>query len=167
VTTPCETVVLQSTGDAITVACDEFTLSLGGDEYTLSLAEGPPGVQGPPGTDGGATQEFIAADAVSGHRVVYVTASGQCAYPDITQAAHVRALAGVTDAAASAGATVAVRQRGLISHSGWTWTPGELVFCGVGGVPTQTQPVPHARAIGVATSATAIWLDLSPLIVLV
>jgi hypothetical protein len=74
--------------------------------------------------------------------------------------------AGVTRMATIAGDPINVVRSGLLSESGWTWTPNAPIFIGANGMLTQTQPTAGnpVRRIGWAISATELNLDPYPII---
>ncbi len=114
---------------------------------------------------GGIVQEpdltLVAAEILGGHRLVSTDAAGKAHYTDITVAADVAALTGMTTGAAVAGASATVRTAGQIVEPSWAWTPGLPVFCGANAIPTQVCPATgHLVIIGVALSATALLLRI-------
>jgi hypothetical protein len=70
---------------------------------------------------------------------------------------------GMTLGAATSGATVNVQRVGSVTHSGWAWTPGEPVFLGTSGLPTQTPPSDgFVQVIGHAEAADTLFLSIEP-----
>lgn len=112
------------------------------------------GPRGDPGT----TQTVTAAVTLSGHRVVVLTPEGATpADPD--DPAHAWTAVAVTLGAALAGQPVQVAAAGTITEPSWAWTPLQPVYAGPAGVLTQTPPTTGwLRVVGVATSATSLWL---------
>lgn len=90
--------------------------------------QGPRGIegaQGTPGAPGGANLVLNAAATVNGHRVVAINADGTVTHLDLSEA---EAALGVSLNAALAGEPVTVQRTGLVSHSGWAWTPNTPIF---------------------------------------
>lgn len=102
-----------------------------------------------------------ASQALSGHRVVILTAAG-LAYPDLANVEHADAIAGVTVSAASQGAATIYQNDGAMSDPSWAWSIGPL-FCGPSGVLVQSPPAgAWLRQIGEALSPTSIIIHLFP-----
>lgn len=121
-----------------------------------------PGVQGRAGQDGGTTEARIAATDLGGHRIVRSTSGTAVGYADCTNAAHGDDTLGMTIGAALAGDAVQVQARGPVSFNGWAWTPGEPVFLGASGQPTQAPPAgAFEQVIGYAEDATTIHLRIA------
>lgn len=100
---------------------------------------GPAGPTGPSGTGDEITR--TAAEPISGHTVVATSgASGQLVPADSADTAMAPAVLGIITSAVEAGASVTVRAQGEVEESGWSWTPGQFIFCGADGVLTQTPP---------------------------
>lgn len=124
--------------------------------------QGPPGPAGPIGPTGGSTVAKVAAQTLSGHRIVRTVDATQVDYCDADTLAHRDTLLGMTTGAAISGAAVNVQAAGEIDEPSWTWTPGQPVFCGPNGTLTQTYSAAweFARIVGWAQSATRIWFSL-------
>jgi hypothetical protein len=73
--------------------------------------------------------------------------------------------AGVTRMATVAGDPINVVRSGLMTETGWNWTPNQPIFISNQGVLTQTLPTGGPiRRIGWAVSPTQINLDPYPII---
>lgn len=107
----------------------------------------------------------IAAEALSGHRVVTPKPDGTLDYASNDNIAHVQAPLWVTTGAAAAGAQAIALMLGTIVEPTWAWTPGP-VYLGANGVLTQTPPTaPGAvflASVGTATAATSLYVDRGP-----
>jgi len=132
----------------------------------LEISEqGPHGPPGPQGLSGSAVSSYFSAVGVSGHIAVVLDADGQCRAADASVPAD-HAVAGLTIGAAAAGAPAVVVDRGILEHSGWSFSPGSPVFLGLAGAITQTLPESAAfcKVLGVAVSPTRISVNFQPAI---
>lgn len=106
--------------------------------------------------------------AITAYNVVSISGIGQATAPDITVIADGLGIIGIaTSAASGSGLSINVQPIGVVSNSAWTWTPGAPVWCGAGGVPTQTAPTGAGnwvRKVGVAVSATDMEIQLGELV---
>jgi hypothetical protein len=109
----------------------------------------------------GNTVQRTAAQALSGHRVVRTTDATVVDYCDAGTGSHQHALLGVTAESAAAGTAVNVQTSGALTELAWSWTPGLPIFCGLGGVLTQSFSPAWAwsRIVAWAQSPTVIWID--------
>ena len=128
-----------------------------GQTLTLSIA-GEQGLPGPPGP-AGSDLSSVAALTLNGHRAV-AWQSGELVHADSSNPAHVFALAGMIESAASAGDTVLVKAAGVVTYSGWSWSAGP-VWYGTDGSLTQTQPAGYPRVIG-RGDGTRLFIDIQP-----
>lgn len=125
--------------------------------------QGPRGVQGVPGPAGGVSELRTASEGLGGHRIVRSTGAGTVGYASSDNADHGDDTLGMTIGAATSGATVNVQRVGPVTHSGWAWTPGEPVFLGTNGLPTQTPPSDgFVQVIGHAEAADTLFLSVEP-----
>lgn len=98
---------------------------------------------------------------LGGHRVVTIHGT----YADCTDLTHAEAVVGVSAQAVAAGGEVMVQRAGVMSESGWSWTPGAAVYLGEEGLLRQTPPPEgFLMVIGIAASATSILIDIQPAI---
>lgn len=133
------------------------------EQELLEVAvQGPPGPQGPQGVSGGAAGAVTLAEAVGGHRAVYLTAAGAL-YADAGTAEHAGRVAGITTQAGAAGASVLVQSAGFMTEPSWAWVPGGDIWLGLSGVLTQTIPpaAAFAQRLGYAVTPTDIWVEIS------
>lgn len=159
---------------AVTVVAMPYVTADGTDSRVTVLSVDTPitvvsagfGVQGATGPRGeGRLSTYDAAVPVSGHTVLTLNAVGLVLPADPTDPTHANGIVGISTGAAAEGETASVATSGLLTHSGWTFTPGLPVFIGVAGVITQTPPVAAwQKAVGVALSATSIVIELQPAI---
>lgn len=123
--------------------------------------QGPPGPRGEPGPAGGSAVVRTAGATISALRAVYERDG--LIYPlDYRDEDSVALLLGIALTAADPGGEVTVQRSGALTDSSWTWSYGPL-WLGVDGAITQTPPDDGFDvAIGVATAATSILLDIQP-----
>ncbi len=109
-----------------------------------------------------------AAGVITAYDVVSINAIGQAIAPNITVVADGLGIIGIaTTAASGSGLSINVQPIGVVSNPVWTWTPGAPVWCGAGGVLTQTAPTGAGnwvRKIGVAVSATDMEIQIGELV---
>jgi len=134
--------------------CDVYVVSKTGNIRKVSTGA----------TSGAGHATLVAASTVSGHRVVKYATATEVSHAD-SDAASLAVIAGVSTNAAVTGGEVDVVTSGMVEHAGWAFTPGAPVFCGALGVPTQTPTSVALRQVGVAISATAILVEIGPLII--
>ncbi len=121
----------------------------------------PEDLLGTPGGGGTNKLELIAADNLSGHRVICSNGVGLARYASNDAPADAHAALGISTNAAVAGAPVTIQYAGKLVEPGWTWTPNMPVFCGVDGVLTQEAPTTgFVLIVGVATAATALVVGI-------
>lgn len=115
------------------------------------VAQGP----GPAGAG------YLAAVALSGHRVVAVI-GGQLVYADPGSAGHKLSVVGITPGAANAGEIARPVSAGQMDEPGWAWVPGLPVYAGTLGTLTQTPPGPPGwlRIVGVAQTSTRLLVAM-------
>lgn len=117
------------------------------------------GVQGVPGPAGGAQFDAIAVGSVNANTVVCAVAGG-VSNPDITNPLDVLSIVGIATVAGSGGQTLTVMALGPLTVSGANFSLGP-VYCGTGGVLTQTLPgVGAILQVGVATSSTTLQVAI-------
>lgn len=108
--------------------------------------------------------DSTANGALSAETVVAIDAAG-CHNPDLTDAADVQKIIGVTSNAAASGASVTVLTVGTLVEAGWSWSPGPIYCAGSGGALTQTAPTTGAVVqVATAISATKIQVGIRPAI---
>lgn len=127
----------------------------------LAGVRGRPGPRGEPGPAGGAAVLRTAGATVSALQAVYERDG--LVYPlDYRDEDSVSLLLGIALTAAGTGGEVTVQRSGALTDSSWTWSYGPL-WLGAAGAITQTPPDDGFDvAIGVATAATSILLDIQP-----
>lgn len=103
---------------------------------------------------------LTAGGALSALRAVTTNSSGQAVYASNATLADAQVV-GVTMAAASNGAQVAVKTFGPISDASWNWTKG-AVYLSTNGQLTQTAPSGGAVIVqvGRALTATQLFVDV-------
>lgn len=117
-------------------------------------AQGPAGPEGPVGPAGGDVIVLPAVSDLGGHRVVR-SIVGFVGYADAYDADHGDDVLGVTLGAAVTGEDVQVQVAGVITEPSWAFTPGEPVFAGADGIPTQSPPTDAAFLLVIGFAVTA------------
>lgn len=135
-----------------------------GVDLVYAGQQGPRGAQGVAGPEGGTSETRVAAAVLGGHRLVRSVSASEVGYADPSDPTHGDDTLGLTLGAAAAGADVQVQRTGQVVHAGWAWTPGEPVFLGPAGVPTQSPAAEAAfeQVIGYAEDATTLNLRIEP-----
>ena len=126
--------------------------------------QGPPGGPGPAGAPGGALLTGTAGAALSGHMALAYDDDGELIYASADDPDHALSLAGVSTGAAALGAQVTVQRNDVLTHAGWSWTPGAPVFLGLNGALVQTRAVGRVflKPIGLALTAQRLMLAIQP-----
>jgi hypothetical protein len=141
----------------INVRRDDLTVGLTTQNVTLEIASGGlvPLV---------ADLSLNAGEALSALRAVTSDANGDAVYASNDTLANAQVI-GITETAASSGASVAIRTSGLMTDSNWNWTKG-TIYLGTNGQLTQTAPSGGAFVVHVARAltATTIQIDIDTLI---
>ena len=125
--------------------------------------QGPPGPPGPAGADAPAS---YASAGVNACQVVYLTTAGSVAAASAGNITHAGRIVGMTESAAAAGSTVSVRRSGSVVNAAWNLSPGQRYYLQAGGeIGTGTDNLAFVQKIGVAESATSLFLQIeSPVI---
>lgn len=150
-------VIIESLESVVLVGADEPIVLIEADESVV-VTVGVPGPPGQTGAPGGSQVELPTRAALSGHRAIAVDADGYAIYASAADAVSVLAYAGVSLGAVTDGGSLSVRAHGELIEPSWAWTPGLPLFIGLNGALTQTAPAGVQRQIGVALSATRIFL---------
>ena len=141
----------------INVRRDDLTVGLTTQNVTLEIASGGlvPLV---------ADLSLNAGEALSALRAVTSDANGDAVYASNDTLANAQVI-GITETAASSGASVAIRTSGLMTDPNWNWTKG-TIYLGTNGQLTQTAPSGGAFVVHVARAltATTIQIDIDTLI---
>jgi hypothetical protein len=110
---------------------------------------------------------YVAAEPVSGHQVIALDSAGEAVYATADDASFLFRVVGVSANAATTGALVTVQNADVMEHGGWSWTPGDTLFLGLGGGLVNAVPPTAAfvLVVGRALSATRILIGLqSPIV---
>lgn len=124
---------------------------------------GPQGEKGDTGTAGGTSEQRTAATALGGHRMVRAESDGRVGYASNDNPLHGDDTIGMTLGAALVGDPIEVQYHGVVAHTGWAWIPGEPVFLGRDGMPTQAASAAgdaFVQLIGFAETATSLHLQI-------
>ena len=97
--------------------------------------------------------------------VVSLDGAGNAYTPDLTNAADVSRIVGVTSHAAAAGAPVRVVTSRDFTESAWNWSPGRIYCALTGGALTQTAPATGAVVeVARVITPTTIRVGIQPAI---
>lgn len=137
-------------------------VTVGDPDVLVVAVGGSPGPPGAPGAPGGEVTR-LAAQILSGHRVVVPLDDGSVAYADATNIAHVNRPVWMTTGSWSAGWAAALVTAGPITEGSWAWSPG-LVYLGANGSLTQSIPADAAfiRVVAEVISSTSIMFNPRP-----
>lgn len=135
------------------------------DQRTVAkiAAVGIQGRPGPQGADGSGTSTDLtlsSGDVIQSLRVVRAV-NGVALPVDTSQADHADDVSGIALQSATVNGTdISVRASGVLTESGWNWSPG-VVYCGPDGTLTQS---PAATGwllqVGRVVNATTIDIDI-------
>lgn len=127
------------------------------------LAQGPAGVQGPPGEAGGdtgrVTQIYTAGTDLGGHRVVYAH-NGFARYASADNADTACEIVGITTHAAAPYADIQVLTAGPIEDVSFSWDVTKPIFLGLNGLLTQTVDMAwqFIRIVGYPTGTASMMV---------
>lgn len=110
----------------------------------------------------GLTDTFVlaAGEAIAALDCVVPMGVGTCGQADPNDPTHIHALLGVAQAAAGVGQSVTIQRRGSISVPGAAFVTGRPCYVGLDSQITQVSGFSaYAVPIGVATSATTVWIS--------
>lgn len=160
---PTTTVVVTAPQTVVAETAENNQVVVQGTPNQVIVSAGGP--QGPPGAAGATNSlfdSFLAAENLSGHRIVIRQADGAVRYASNDLLTDINGPLWMTTEAVLTGTLVNVLFTGVFNEPSWSWTPGQPIYLGVNGVMTQTIPVNPAVflvQIGYATSATSIYFD--------
>lgn len=129
---------------------------------TTTLVNG----QGPAGTS--TRPAYTTSAALSGHQVIALNASGLAYYASADDLSTAFRVVGISTGAAGSGASITVQDKDVMTHNGWSWTPGQLVYLGLNGTLVAAVPVSAAfiLVMGKALSSTSMLVGIQPPIAL-
>lgn len=111
------------------------------------------------------TVQRVAHGALSGERVVCPLDSGEVIYGDDGDLTQINRPMWLTTGAWAPSALATLTAYGLVTESGWTWTPGLPLFLEDNGFMSQTPPTSATAAfslqVGTAVTATSIFFNPS------
>ena len=103
---------------------------------------------------------FVAAVYLIAFKLVTTDEAGKAIYADANNLAHVHSVFGVAVTSAAINALVTVKRDGIISNTGWNWTPKQFLYLGLNGDITPSQVGRICVPIGYAINATDILLNI-------
>jgi hypothetical protein len=102
----------------------------------------------------------VAAQALSGERVVKTLVDGRVDYASVDRVGDAGFVVGVTQEAIAAGSSGLVQPVGEMQSDTWSWTPGPI-YLGLNGAIVQTPPAgAFVQRIGTAIAADRIMVFL-------
>lgn len=131
------------------------------------------GLQGAPGTTADSTDSvvfsYVAAQALGGHRVVYLDSTGKVDYAGNDVLLCMHRIVGVTEQAVIANDPSVIKNKGTIVEPSWSLDTSLPVFLGTNGLLTQippSSPALFSLIIGFPVSATELFIDIKQPILL-
>lgn len=119
-------------------------------------------IVGPRGAQGDAATPVIvrlAGEALGGHRAVKIAIDGLARYASPGDA-DVQGVVGVTTGAAVEDGVVTIQTSGEMTESGWSWTPGGIIYLAASGALTQILPSSGSiYQVGKAIGPTTMFID--------
>lgn len=107
------------------------------------------------------TETRTAAVPIIAYKALTTDDMGQVIYADAATATHGDQVLGISVTASLAGGMVMVQSMGSLTNTGWSWTPGQGVFLGLGGDLTQNPNVgAFCFSLGYAVTPTEIFIRL-------
>lgn len=107
------------------------------------------------------TVNYIAAEAIGGHRIVTVNELGKIIYADKDQSEHVYKVLGISKNAIEEGASGEIQSAGEMIEPSWNWTPNLPIYLGNNGLMTQTVITSgFILQIAFAVTATKIFVGI-------
>jgi hypothetical protein len=157
--------IVRETGQARTVVVERLRTVASVQKQHVPVkvvAPGPQGAAGPAGPagpSGDGVVNKIAAQILSGHRMVRSINATEADYASADEESHGDDVLGMTFGAAIEGANVVVITDDEVTEPSWNWTPLEPLFLGINGLITQVAPnegggLAFSLVVGFATSAT-------------
>jgi hypothetical protein len=128
--------------------------------------EGPMGQVGPTGAAGGTVVTRLAAQNLSGHRVVKTVDGGLADYASNSSVGDADVVLGITGGASAVGEEVDIYVLEEMEEPSWAWSVGPIFLGQNGGltqaVPTALGGAAFIRQVATALSPTRILIQLRP-----
>jgi hypothetical protein len=137
------------------------------EDVTSVVAVGAQGPQGIPGISATSTT-YLAAEVISGHRMVVLNTSLGVEYADNTTLDHSTRVLGLSLNAASIGDPVTIAHDVEVTEPSWNWVDGPI-FLGEDGALIQSAPVSPALfslCVGFSLSPTRMYVKVDPPVIL-
>lgn len=130
-----------------------------------SLQQGPPGPQGSSAAE--ELVQYTAGGSISAYQPVFQSGSMSVMPATGENATHAGRIVGLSTNAASAGGTVYCKRSGSITNPAWALTSGARYYIGAGGeLTTDAANMAYSQKLGVAESATSLFLQIEPPIII-
>lgn len=152
-------------GGEIADLTEYATLLVGTEMYHLTSGEHGAMTGGPDSdassyhTHGNLAKEYFqlpAGEVLPAYKIVI--SDGTDAYlADNTILANANALVGITLHSAAIGATVNIKENGVVENGTWSWTPGSILYLSTAGDMTHTPPATgFCMEVGIPITATKV-----------
>jgi hypothetical protein len=103
---------------------------------------------------------LVAATSIIAFKLITTDSLGKAVYADADTLGHVGRVLGVASNAAAVDGELMVQANHVISNSGWSWSPLQLLYLGLNGDITASQQGLICVPIGYAKSATEVFIDI-------
>ena len=106
---------------------------------------------------------YTAGGAINAYQPLFITNSLTVLPASGENATHAGRIIGMSISAAATGETVYCKRSGNVTNPAWALTPGERYYIGAGGeLTTSTTGMAFVQKIGIADSATVLFLQIEP-----
>lgn len=119
------------------------------------------------GGAGGGSNDHIdlsidAAQDILAYKIITVNTSGDAVYASSDNLDHVNRILGIAKGSVQTGHKVHIRNKGLLSNSGWSWTPNQILYLGLNGDITANPNIGlFSNSIGFAVTNNIILVNIS------
>lgn len=104
---------------------------------------------------------FVAAESILANKLITTDSTGKAVYASSDNLDDVSRVLGVSENSASANSTVTVRESGILSNSGWNFTPKQKLYLGLNGdIVTSPDTGLFTNSIGHALTQTKIFINI-------
>lgn len=145
--------------------------AVGAASLSVEFSAAIRGLKGDTGLSGAVTYVYPAGQAIGGHRMVVLDATGQAIYASSAIASCANRVLGMSINAASIGDPITVQKFGELVEPSWNWQLDKLVYLSVDGQLTQvtpTQPIDKfSLVVGFPISSTSLFINIGFPIILI
>lgn len=131
-------------------------------EQVVIIEPSSVGLQGPPGQPGDLiVTDYLAGEALGGHRCVIVRMDNKVYYGDHSNLSHFNRVLGITTGAAAKDDPASVRVGGEMTEPSWNWDLDKFIYLGSNGLLTQTPPTTgFLLELGWPINRTTMMVDI-------